>query len=285
MPQPMLQTSLLEAVERFALATQGLSVAELERPWGWRMYDEEGVRFAFFRTYEELRELATTLAAERSPAITVAQRALGQYHLAYRDLQAVLVGVDDDAIDRAPAEGEWPVRRALRHIISADLGFYTVVAYTLELHHSGAEPVEMTREVWDRITGEDEEAFEAQMSAPLATMRAYHNALHERVLGEFAGLTDQELQAPSLFWEKAPFPLRFRLHRFDSHMRQHTVQIEKILAAIGHQPSEARRLLRLIYQALAEAEAATIGAWDFGAEQRQSVAAAITARADEIAAL
>ena len=80
-------------------------------------------------------------------------------------------------------------------------------------------------------------------------------------------------------------PLRFRLHRFDSHLRQHTIQAAMTLEAAGHAPSEARRLLRLIYAALAEAEGATIDAPEIGMERRQAVAAAIVARADEIAGI
>ena len=77
--------SLSKAVVKFASVTQELSAAELEREWTWRAYNE-GVRFAFFRTYEELRQLAATMATERStagPAVTTAQRALAQYHAAY----------------------------------------------------------------------------------------------------------------------------------------------------------------------------------------------------------
>ena len=84
------------------------------------------------------------------------------------------------------------------------------------------------------------------------------------------GLSDinhrfEELALPSMYWEEYQLSLRFRLHRFDSHLRQHTVQVDKALVEIGQAPTEARRLLRLIYAALAAA---------FGA---------ISARADEIA--
>ena len=77
--------------------------------------------------------------------------------------------------------------------------------------------------------------------------------------------------------------LRFRLHRFDSHLRQHVVQIEKTLESIGRSPNEAQRLLRLIYAALAEVEGATIGDWEVGAALRHEAAEEIAARAGEIA--
>jgi hypothetical protein len=66
-------------------------------------------------------------------------------------------------------------------------------------------------------------------------------------------------------------------------MWQHIVQIDKTLENIGHSPNEAKRLLHLIYAALAEAEGATIGAWEVGAELRREAADKIAIRASEIA--
>ena len=54
--------SLASAIVDFANLTCELTDAELEKPWVWQDY-EEGVRFAFFRTYEDLRTLAVRLAS------------------------------------------------------------------------------------------------------------------------------------------------------------------------------------------------------------------------------
>src|SRR5258708_685683 len=89
--------ALAHAVVSLAGRVAAWTDADLERPWEWKAYDE-GVRYALFRTMEELRELAATTSATRAgsgPPLTTAQRVLGQYHVAYRDLQAVLIGVDD----------------------------------------------------------------------------------------------------------------------------------------------------------------------------------------------
>ena len=104
----MKETTLIQAVEKFTAITHKLSDDDLELPWTWRAYNE-GVRFAFFRAYEELRSLAAVLITERTTLgkpITTAQRALAQYHAAYRDLQAVLIGVDEGLIGYSiPAKG------------------------------------------------------------------------------------------------------------------------------------------------------------------------------------
>ena len=283
----MFETSLGRAVQHFASVTLPVSDSELDREWAWGAYDSEGVRFAFFRTYEELSELAAKTLAERAVkglGLSAAHWILAQYHAAYRDLQAVLLGLGPDEAEQAPAEGEWPVRRVVAHIVGADLGFYVVVRYALDRHRTGdGRPAEIPDEAWDTILGQEVSSIEAILDGPLAGIQAYHQSLHERVLGEFAGISEEELAAPSVYWEGQEMSLRFRLHRFDSHLRQHIVQIEKTCTAIGHPPSEAERLLRLIYSALAGAEGATIGAWNVGAGLRDEVAGGISARADEIA--
>jgi hypothetical protein len=285
----MLEPSLVLTVKRFASLMHGVPDSDLDREWAWGAYDEEGVRFAFFRTYEELCELAAETASVRfalGPEMSTAQRILAQYHRAYRDLQATLLGAGEDAVGRAPAEAEWPVHRVVAHIVGADLGFFVVVKYALDRRRTGdGRPAEIADEAWDTISGLDEAAFQALVDGPFADLEAYHGTLHNRVLWELADIRDEELAAPSMYWEGYEMSLRFRLHRFDSHLRQHTVQVDKTLEAIGHAPNEARRLLRLIYGALADAEGATIGAWDVGRELRRAAAETIAARTDEIAAI
>ncbi len=60
-------TSLAQSVETFAYLTQSLTDADLDRAWAWGDYESEGVRFAFFRVYEELRTLA--VQAGSSPRV------------------------------------------------------------------------------------------------------------------------------------------------------------------------------------------------------------------------
>jgi len=280
---------LPRAVEQFAALTHSLPDSALDREWAWGAYDAEGVRFAFFRTYEELRELAAKTAAERLAqrrAPSSAQSILAQYHGAYRDLQAALLGLSAEEADQAPAEEEWSVRQVVAHIVLADLGFFGVTMYALDRHRSGdGRPAEMPDEAWDAILGQDETTIRAILEGPLAALQSYHEAFHERVLRELSNIGDEELAAPSTYWEGYPLSLQFRLHRFDSHLRQHTVQIDKALESLAGAPGEAKRLLRLIYAAWAEAEGAAIGAWDVGTELREDAAASIAARSAEIASI
>jgi uncharacterized damage-inducible protein DinB len=281
--------SLAGAVEQFAAVLQDLPDSDLDQAWAWGAYDSEGVRFALFRTYEELRQLAVQTASQRLAQGSVtspSQRILAQIHAAYRDLQAVLLALPEGVEDQVPAEGEWSLRRVLAHIVGADVGFYVAVRYALDRHRSGdGRPAAIPDEAWDSILQDNIASVESILDGPLAGVRAYHATLHERVLREFADITEEELSISSLYWEGYPLSLRFRLHRFDSHLRQHTIQVGKALHTLGRPPSEARRILRLVYAALAETEGVTIGAWDVGIDLRNEAAQTIAARAGEIAGI
>jgi len=277
--------TLIQAVERFAAVTHAFTDSDLDRDWSWRAY-HEGVRFAFFRVYEELRELAAQLITERTTRgnpITTAQHSLSQYHAAYRDLQAILLGVDDNLIDTSPAKGEWPLRIILGHIIAAEREFFARIWHAVKRFRDGEdEPVEMTAEEVAEFVGAYEK-FETTMNRlSIPGIMAYYDSLHKRVLRELSNVRGLELEAISLWWEELPITVEYRLHRLDSHLRQHTIQIEKTLSILGKPPTEAKRLLRLIYAALADVDSTMIGAWGLGKEQRLGTAAMIAQTADEI---
>jgi hypothetical protein len=255
----MFNLKLLNAVEEFTDLMLPLSEKDLEHEWRWKDHDEEGIRFAFFVTLQELRQLAVTLSTLR-PKLTPAQHILSQYHAAYMDLQAALLGLSPEDAERAPAEGEWPVRRVYAHILGAEINFTITVRYALEKHRAGTwTPERMSDEDENRLAGMSEEQYRALSRGPLEEMLAYHREFHPAIIEEFSKITDTELDLPSTFWEETRFPIRHRLHRYEAHFAQHTVQIDKTLVAIGQAPSESKRLIRKIHAALAEAEGMMIG--------------------------
>jgi uncharacterized damage-inducible protein DinB len=284
----MHEQPLYQAVSQLANATHALPDEALEYDWAWRDHDE-GLRFALIGTYHELRDLAVTLAsgrqAEDSP-ITIAQHVLAQYHAALRDLEAVLFGASDDDLDQTPAEGEWPLRRVLAHMIGAERVFFTLVYFGVDRYRAGLQPSELSDDDLAALFGHEEDDVEQVVAdGSLEDILEYFRALHDRVLHEMADLTDEEQWALSRFWEPEPLPVRYRLHRFDAHLRQHTIQVEKTLAALDRVPNEAVRLLRLVYNALAEVEGTLIGAWEFGYSLQEELAAQIIDRCDEVAAI
>jgi hypothetical protein len=280
---------LSQAVEKFASITKDFNEADLEKPWGWRSYDREGVRFAFFRIYEELQELAVKLELERQDLgmpLTSAQRILGQYHVAFLDLQAVLLGVTNEIEEVPPAEGEWSVREILSHIVRADIGFFVAVRYAVERHRYGDErPMEIPDEAWERISGLDEGAYTSLMEGSYENLRQFHKDHHLRIVDGFADLSEQELDLGSKYWEDEEMSIRFRLHRFDSHVRQHTIQLEKALSDLDLPPNESMRLLRLLYLGLAHCESKMIGLPTVGQVLRNELANSIQSRTVEIASI
>jgi len=281
----MFDTTLAHAVDNFADLMLLLSEKDLEHEWIWKDHDEEGIRFAFFVTLQELRHLAVTLSTLR-PMPTPAQHILSQYHSAYVDLQAALLGVSNEDAERAPAEGEWPVQKTYAHILSTELNFTITVRYALERHRAGTwTPEKFSDPDADRLAGISDEEYLLLIKRPLDAMVAYHRELHQTIIQEFSTITDKELDLPSTYWEETRFPIQHRLHRYEAHFAQHTVQIDKTLVAIGRAPTESQRLLRKIYAALAEAEGLMIGAEKMDDAVISATASSISDRTRELEGL
>jgi hypothetical protein len=244
--------------------TVDLSDADMGREWKWGAYDEEGLRFALLMTHHELRDLAVRLAAARERPPTQAERVLAQYHEAYRDMTAVLATAHTEDLDRAPAEGEWPLREVCVHMLGAEYGFLRVCRIALQRHRAG-KAGEPPMEEWDAasvpFTQAREAATKSLESGTVEQIRDAFATIHLRNLRELGDISDTEMELPSWFWD-GPMPIRFRLHRFEEHLRQHTIQLDKTLAGIGRPPTEAHRLVRKIYNALADVESEETSASD-----------------------
>ena len=268
--------SVTQAVEELVRATVQLSDEDMGREWKWRDYDEEGLRFALLMTHHELCDLAVQLAARGASKPSQAQRILAQYHQTYRDLSGALAGVPSEDLDRAPAEGEWPLRETLDHMLGAEYGFLGVTRGALDRHRAGntAEPSQEEFREYRKPYAKPKDG----VAGPIESIRDAFFEIHQRVLRELGDVSDVEIGKPAWFWD-GPMPIRFRMHRFEEHVRQHTIQIDKTLAVI-RPPTEAHRLVRNIYNALADVESATEPADDLGAP----FAATISERAAAIAA-
>jgi uncharacterized damage-inducible protein DinB len=281
----MIDTPLSRAVDGLADVLHRASDTAMGRVWAWGDYTEEGARFVGFVAYGLLRTHAAQIAVERTltQPLTIAQRLLGQYHSAFRDLHALLIGVDDPFADRSPGEGIWSLRDTLQHMIETDATFYAMIRTNLERHRAGQWAGEPVGEAdYFRLLG-SEEAFNIIMAGPLDQLLAYHADLHETALVELADVADAETELPARFWESRRFPFSYRLQRYDAHIRQHTIQVEQIFDALGRKPSEGFRQARLLANALAEVENAQIGAPEFAAEGCAAVARQIKTLTAEVA--
>ncbi len=58
------------------------------------------------------------------------------------------------------------------------------------------------------------------MDGSLPGLQSFHGDLHKRILTDLNEIDTAEIEKPSRFLEDEPMSLRFRMHRFDSHMRR-----------------------------------------------------------------
>jgi len=279
--------SFVTAIESFDRRLRSIDDRSLEAFWAWEAYDEEGVRFGILRTTEEVADAAVEIAARRADAgasPSRAERILGRYLVAWRELWSVADRADP-AIGTPPLEGEWPLRTILDHLVEAELGFLVTIRNGLDHLRAGTPPrLPGSDEQWLTLAEVDEDEWRAAFEGSLDDIRAFHRASRDRIVARFAGLTVAELAATSPFWD-GERPNRFRLGRFESHLRQHTIQGEKAVQATIGAPREVERLLRLLARATGDVEAAAIGAGPELVEPALgSLTAEIEARADELEA-
>jgi uncharacterized damage-inducible protein DinB len=269
--------TVTQAVERLVKASVHLSDADMGRTYVWEEYDDDGLRFALLTAHHLVRETTATVAAARLGAgkpFTEAQRILAQVHEAYRDLTGALAGTSDAEMDAAPPDEQWPLREVLKHMLGAEYGFLAAILVALDAVRAGrpSEPDEAAFKS-HRRPGEDVSGSRAD--ALNALFRS-----HATILRALDGVGDTELATPSWFWEDKGYSIRFRMHRFEEHMRQHTIQVDKTLVALGHPPTEAERLVRNLYVGLAGLE--SVSGAGVGRELIDGCAAAIDAIAADV---
>jgi hypothetical protein len=283
----MINPELTAAVEKFAATMCDIPDYDLDTSWQWKGHDE-GIRFSFFVTLLELRQLAVKMGSERTtgvklPRLTSAQHILAQYHSAFMDLQASLAGISAKQSLLTPGKKEWSVRTIYSHILSGDMNFAAVIRFALGNHRAGKWlPNPIPDKEYTRLMGIKQKEFDTLLKSSLSKLVSYHRKLHPQILREFSVISNDELALPAAFWEETRFHIGYRLHRFEAHTRQHTIQIDKVLASTGNGPTESKRLIRMLFNALAEVNGALIFPEDKKNQESIELARTIEARVKEI---
>ena len=273
--------TLTQAVDKFAAATHALTEHHLNQP-SYKWDDYEQVRYAFLHTTLELRQLAVGLYLQRYRSgkyPTYAHHALTHHQQLYRECLALLTGISDEEASRPPAPHEWPLRTIVLHMFRTERYFYATIRKALNAHIN-QEPAERIHEdeVWDLA---EETGTPETGDIALSDLLKRWDALHNRVLYNLNGLGDIRLNLASPMWESTAYPIRFRLHRFETHLQEHINQLEKTLIALGLL-TEPRLLLRQMYNALGEVEGAILGAGTMGYSECMHAAAIISDRLQEV---
>jgi len=224
------------ALERFA----ALDEKELGQAWRFRDKPME-FRYTLYRAIEEAQEASVRLAALSHPEsrriLALAQRAFG-------DLRGLLIGLRADLLDQPPREGEWPVREILRHVVLVEGRYAVQTQYAVE--RVDTDPLRVADDRLPTLAKTDVTGGISEVLTRVAEARAET----DRRLGDVpaAGM------ARPTQWIQFDVDVRFRLHRFASHLVEHTVQCEKALAALGWQMTEGRRIVRRLTGLLGEIE-------------------------------
>jgi hypothetical protein len=211
-------------------------------------------------------------AAALGPDGDEASRILTLAQIEFGRLRGVLAGVEDDLLDRAPAEGEWTLRETLAHAIGVERSYRANTQHALVRRDD--DPLTLSAERRPQPDPEDTRGGVLDIVAAFAARRAETDAA-------LAGLKEAQMVRPSQ-WGPYEVPhridVRFRLHRFASHIVEHAVQCEKAIAALGIALNDPRAVVR------------SIGATRGAHERRSSrtvldaLDAALVARADAVGA-
>lgn len=245
--------------------------SQLMTPWVWKSGSEDEIRYGFYRIYEDF-ELAGTdaEAAVRASSHDRGRAAeiIAPATAARWDLHGLLIQLPDAAWDTDPGGGEWTVRQTLGHTVGGQRGYGAATAWWQQqgLPPGDSLPTERPA-VFDELPEDDEEG-----AGTPAEVRARLDELLDRSTERLAGMPAERL-AIGTRWAGFPVDIGFRLGRWSSHFREHTIQVEKTLVMIGHTPTEVDRLIRMILGAWGRAEAAVYGSAD-GAEAIAALAAA-----------
>lgn len=255
-----------------------LADADMEKAWSWKGDSEIEFRYAFYNVLETFERAGIDAGAallakgvERGRAADLIAPATA----AHWDLQGILVQLPDKAWDAKPGGEEWTVRQTLGHIVGAQRGYAAVTAWwqAQALPADANLPKARPSHIYDVLPTDEEE----EVGTP-AEVRARLDEVLDRATERLAGLPPERL-AYGTRWVDFALDIGFRLGRWSSHLREHTVQVEKTLIMIGHQPTEVDRLIRLILAEWGRAEAVVYGSADGGEAIEVLAAAASHARA------
>ena len=192
--------------------------------------------YALFNALEEEQRAAAALAPdgdEASRILTLAQIAFGR-------LRGLLAGVDDDLLDRAPAAGEWSIRQTLAHAIQVERSYRANTQHALI--RGDDEPLTLPADRRPKPEPADTSGGVLDILAAFAARRAETDEA-------LVGLDPRQMTRPSQW---GPYDIsheidvRFRLHRFASHLVEHTVQCEKTLESLGVTLTDPRSVVRAI---------------------------------------
>lgn len=255
-----------------------LSDTDLEREWAWRGDSEIDLRYAFYNIGEAFARAGINAAAALRDAGADRGRAadlIAPSIAAKWDLHGLLNQLPDAVWDAKPGGEEWTVRETVGHIIATQFGYAAVTAWWQGqgLPADRNLPTARPSHIYDVLPSDEE----GGAGSPAEVLDRLGQVFDESVQ-RLAGLPPDRLNFGTR-WAYFAVDIGFRLGRWSSHVREHTVQVEKTLVMIGHTPTEVDRLIRLVLAEWGRAETVVYGSVDAAVGLKELVNAAASARA------
>jgi len=232
--------------------------ASLDDPWRWRPADPEDVelRYGLYRIHERLETAIGTIEVGRAhggETIGPAVPPLAAMAGARWELRGALAPLDEALWDADPGAGEWTIRQTFGHIVNGQRSYGWLNAWYVKEGVVGVETVRPSDDVFPPEPSDEEEA-----AGPPALAQARFDEVVDANITASAGLGAAAM-GMSARWAGLPVTIDFRLGRYGSHIREHTVQIDKTLAMLGREPTETERLVRLILATYGRLEGLLVG--------------------------
>ena len=230
----------------------------IAEPWTWRPGDLEQLegRDAMYRIHERLEAAITAIDTGRSlaagPPIGPAVPPLAAMTTARWDLHGLLWPLDDAIWDEAPT-GEWSIRRTVAHTIGSQRSYGWLNAWYLREAVVGRDVPYPPDEVFPPEPSDEDDG-----AGSSAEVRARLDSVVDANAAAIPELDDAAMRI-SARWAQLHVTMDFRLGRYGSHIREHTIQVDKTLAMLGRDPTETDRLVRLVVATYGRLEARFVG--------------------------
>jgi hypothetical protein len=249
--------------------------ADLGTFWAWKGDGKNELRYGFYRILEDFERAgidAATALREAGVERGRAAELIAPTTAARWDLQGILLQLPDSAWDADPGaeqysawdadpgDQQWTVRRTLAHVIGGQRGYAAVTAWwqAQGLPADSNLPTARPSHIYDALPSDEEEG-----AGTPAEVRTRLDEVVDRSAERLAGLPSERL-AYGTRWMGYAIDIGFRIGRWSSHLREHTIQVEKTMVMLGHTPTEVDRLIRLILAEWGRAEAVVYGSVDGG---------------------
>ena len=232
----------------------------LDQAWGWIGGSEVEIRYGVYRAAEalELAEIDARLDLRAEDAVeTQSARIVAATTAARWDLHGLLLPLSGYALDADPGGKDWTIRLTLGHVINGQRAYGWSTAWWAANPHELAAP-DLPAGVPEDVFASLPDEATSEAEGTVDVLQARLDAITDLTIERLAGLPDERL-ALGARWSGFPVTIGFRLGRWSSHIREHTIQVEKTFALLGRVPSEPERLARHLLAAYGRAEATVIG--------------------------